>query len=83
MIKLTIKPTWLLAISICLSMPMLSSAKEGSYKECYKIAKSIEALNTKRKRGGSGKQMDKWRKKRHQLSNKAYTLKCRKHGIMH
>ena len=78
-----IKPAWLIAVSICLSIPTLSSAKEGSYKECYKITKSIEVIDAKRKRGGSGKQMDKWRKKRHQLSNKAYALKCRKHGIMH
>ena len=79
-----IKPIRLIAVSICLSVLLssLTSAKEGSYKECYKIAKQIEEINTKRKRGGSGKQMDKWRKKRHQLSNKSYAIKCRKHGII-
>lgn len=82
MINSTIKLPWLLTLGICLSLPILSSAKEGSYKECYKIAKQIEEINTKRKRAGSGKQMDKWRKKRHQLSNKSYAIKCRKHGII-
>ena len=57
-------------------------ATDGSYKECHSIAKQIEKIDTQRKRGGSGKQMDAWRKKRHQLSNKAYSLRCRKHGII-
>lgn len=75
-----IKTKWLITLIICL--PIASLAKDGSYKECREIAKQIEILDAKRKRGGSGKKMDKWRKKRHQLSDEAYAMRCRKHGII-
>jgi hypothetical protein len=56
---------------ICLWFSAGILAKEGSYKQCHAISKQIETIDIKRKRGGSAKQMDTWRQKRHQLSDKA------------
>jgi hypothetical protein len=67
---------------ICLCLSASTLAKQGSYKRCHSISKQIENIDIKRKRGGSAKQMEAWRKKRHQLSDQAYQLRCRKHGII-
>lgn len=57
-------------------------ADKGSLKQCQSLAKQMERIEAKRKKGGSGKQMDAWRKKRHKLSDKYYRLNCRRHGIL-
>ena len=54
---------------------------QGSKEQCKRIATKIDKINDKRRAGGSSAQMDKWRKKRNTLSDKAYKLNCRKHGI--
>ncbi|KZX73469.1 hypothetical protein A3715_19140 [Oleiphilus sp. HI0009] len=55
---------------------------QGSKEQCKRIATKIDMINDKRRAGGSSAQMDKWRKKRNALSDKAYKLNCRKHGII-
>ena len=77
-----IKTLKIAGILICLCVSVSALAKQGSYKQCHSISKQIENIDIKRKRGGSAKQMDAWRKKRHQLSDQAYQLHCRKHGII-
>jgi len=70
-----------IALSVASFTPT-SYAEQGSLKQCQRIDKRIDKLDTLRRKGGSGKQMEKWRKQRHKLSDKAYHLNCRKFGIL-
>lgn len=77
-----IKSTYIVGIFISVTLATATLAKDGSYKECRSISKQVEKIDDQRRRGGSGKKMDTLRKKRHQLSDKAYRLKCQRHGII-
>lgn len=59
-----------------------ANADNGTLKQCQNIAKQLERIEARRKNGGSRKEMDAWREKRHKLSDKYYRLNCRRHGIL-
>ena len=59
-----------------------NSNKVSNLEQCKRISTKIDKLTQRRRAGGSAQQMNKWKKKRGQLSNEFYHLKCRKHGIL-
>ncbi len=64
-----------ITVALCL-LCQPANAKSLSVKQCQSLSKKIESYTKLRKRGGSAKQMESWRKSRKKYKNRFREGQC-------
>lgn len=68
----------LLAMTLCLSgLGADAEAQQASLEQCQKLKDGIARYDALRRKGGSGSQMDSWKRERRKLDKQFRKLGCR------
>ena len=69
----------LLLVLSPLSYAALDTTSKESYRQCQQVKKNIEKYQTKRRKGGSVKAMDSWKREINDLDDTFTKLRCNRY----
>lgn len=67
-------------VSLSLLFSTQTFAKSASLKQCKKLNSQVESYRYKRKKGGSGKNMEAWKVKLRKYESDFKKKQCRRYG---